>query len=199
MVLDVPQLTSRMARLHGAKTVQLLLVDGMRFDLGLRVHERVRKELSAYARCTERFLLWAALPTNTGAQLSLLAYGPDALTQARGLVDHEDTVWSGRSATILRRVRVGSRDLLKLDVVEARLQDSGPPLASRLDGIADEIATAVSAHAKSLAPRTLLFLFGDHGFRLHETGDGTGPGLSGGAAPEEVLVPAFTWLVGDVH
>ncbi|HEY1534315.1 MAG TPA: hypothetical protein VGF76_09860, partial [Polyangiaceae bacterium] len=37
MVLDVPELALRMGRLHGARSVQLVLVDGLRFDLGLRV------------------------------------------------------------------------------------------------------------------------------------------------------------------
>src|SRR5690606_10883928 len=37
MVLDVPDLALRLGRLHGARSVQLLLVDGLRFDLGMRV------------------------------------------------------------------------------------------------------------------------------------------------------------------
>src|SRR5262249_45960704 len=45
MVLDAPQMANRIGRLHGAKSTQLVLVDAMRFDLGLRVHERLRPAL----------------------------------------------------------------------------------------------------------------------------------------------------------
>ncbi len=198
MVLDVPQLASRVARLHGAKLTQLVLIDGMRFDLGLRVHERLRAELGAVGRCTERFLLWAALPTTTSAQLELLARGPEALAH-RDVSNEREEAFGGRGASILRRVRVGARDLLKLDLVEARLREAGAPELERLDALAAEVACVVAAHAKSLAPRTLLFLFGDHGFQLDRTTAGTSTGRCGGASPEEVLVPAFTWLMGDVH
>ena len=48
-------------------------------------------------------------------------------------------------------------------------------------------------------PRPLVMLFGDHGFLLDTVANGTSAGRSGGASPEEVLVPAFAWLVGNVH
>jgi len=41
--------------------------------------------------------------------------------------------------------------------------------------------------------------FGDHGFLLDRLDNGTTKARSGGATPEEVLVPAFAWLVGGVH
>jgi hypothetical protein len=44
-----------------------------------------------------------------------------------------------------------------------------------------------------------MLVFGDHGFRMECSDAGTLAGTSGGASPEEVLVPAFAWLVGDVH
>jgi hypothetical protein len=50
-----------------------------------------------------------------------------------------------------------------------------------------------------LPPKTLVFVFGDHGFVLDPLDGGTTRGRSGGASPEEVLVPAFAWLVGSVH
>jgi hypothetical protein len=42
-------------------------------------------------------------------------------------------------------------------------------------------------------------IFGDHGFTLNQKGDGRTSVREGGASPEEVLVPAFAWLVGAVH
>ena len=40
MVLDTPDIAQRIQRLHGARQAQLLMVDSMRFDLGLLMHER---------------------------------------------------------------------------------------------------------------------------------------------------------------
>src|SRR5262249_12194381 len=139
MVLDAPQLATRLGRLHGAKSTQLVLVDAMRFDLGLRVHDRLRAALGANAACTERLLLWSALPTTTPAQPDLLARGPEGLTLTHEPTDREDTVSRGRTAAVLRRVRIGSRDLYKLDLAQARLREDGPSAPARLDRIADEV------------------------------------------------------------
>ena len=49
MVLDVPDTAHRIGRLHGARSVQLLLVDGMRYDLGLRVELLLRERLGREA------------------------------------------------------------------------------------------------------------------------------------------------------
>jgi hypothetical protein len=200
MVLDAPQLASQIARLHGAKSTQLVLVDAMRFDLGVRVHDRMRDALTSQATCTERLLLWSALPTTTPMQLELLARGPEALASRSPPSDREEPGLRGKTSGTLRRIKIGSRDMLKLDLVETRIRESGPPLGERLDAIAEEVAATLSSHARSLAPRTLMLVFADHGFRMESTDDGvTLPGVSGGASPEEVLVPAFAWLVGDVH
>ena len=90
---------------------------------------------------------------------------------------------------------------MKLDLVEARLRNAGAPYEERLDAIADEVATVLARFLESLPPRTLLFVFGDHGFKLPKSDGGrsTGPATQGGASPEEVLVPAYAWLTGGVH
>lgn len=200
MVLDAPQVANQIARLHGAKSAQLVLVDGMRFDLGVRIHDRMRGALMSQATCTERLLLWSALPTTTPVQLELLARGPEGLANGRTApAEREEHAVRGRSSTTLRRVKVGNRDLLKLDAVEARLREPGPSLGERLDATADEVAVVLATHARTLAPRTLMLVFGDHGFRMESNHEGTRGGVYGGASPEEVLVPAFAWLIGDVH
>jgi len=199
MVLDAPQLASQVARLHGAKTTHLVLVDAMRFDLGLRVHDRMCEALTSQATCTERLLLWSALPTTTPVQLDLLAHGPEGLANLPPPSEQEEPGLRGRTAPLLRRIKLGGRDVLKLDVVQARLQEAGPPLSERLDALADEVATVLAGHARNLPPRSLMLVFGDHGFRMESSGQGTSAGASGGARPEEVLVPGFAWLVGDVH
>jgi hypothetical protein len=90
---------------------------------------------------------------------------------------------------------------MKLDLVEARLRGAGPGYDDRIEALADEVAPILVKYVETLPPRTLVFLFGDHGFRLPSTPDGraTGPAAQGGVSPEEVLVPAQAWLVGGVH
>jgi hypothetical protein len=199
MVLDIPEIALRIGRLHGARRVELIAVDGLRFDLGLRVEQRVRWRMAQEVALTERLLLWSALPSTTGVQLELLGRGPEALKTWTGEVSSELPVARGQNARSPRRVKVGHRDLLKLDLVEARLGDPGDHEAERLDGLADELSEVLSAQLRRLPARTLAIVFGDHGFKLDSMDSGTTSAKSGGASPEEVLVPAFAWLVGGVH
>jgi hypothetical protein len=199
MVLDVPDIALRIGRLHGARAVQLILVDGLRFDLGMRVNERLKILLGRHAALTERLLLWSALPSTTANQLELIGRGAQGLREIGDQADSEVPVARGRAATTLRRIRAGHREVLKLDLVESALSVPGAPLAERFDCLADETAEALANHILKLAPRTLALVFGDHGFTLEPMNGGTAAGKSGGASPEEVLVPAFAWLVGAVH
>jgi len=199
MVLDIPDIALRIGRLHGARRVELIAVDGLRFDLGLRVEQRVRWRMAQEVALTERLLLWSALPSTTDVQLELLGRGPEALKTWTGEVSSEIPVARGNNARTLRRVKVGHRDLLKLDLVEARLMEPGDHEAARLDDLADELAEVLSAQLARLPARTLAIVFGDHGFKLDAMEGGTTSAKSGGASPEEVLVPAFAWLVGGVH
>jgi hypothetical protein len=199
MVLDVPDLAMRIGRLHGARSVQLVVVDGMRFDLGLRVEQRIKWRMGQTTALTERLLLWSALPTTTSVQLDLLGRGPEGLKEFTGQVESEVLVARGRSAATPRRIKTGHRDLLKLDLVESRLSERGPAEAERLDEIADETSDVLCDLLGHLPPRTLAMIFGDHGFLLDRMDEGTAPARHGGATPEEVLVPAFAWLVGGVH
>jgi hypothetical protein len=195
MVLDAPDLASRIARLHGARTTQLLLVDAMRFDVGAAVRDRVSAALAPRAQVTDEIVLWSALPTTTLRQLETLQRGAEALRIPPGDGEREMDPLRGRTAEVIRRVKVGSRDFYKLDVVESRVRDMGDRAPGALGEIAELAADAIVRHAQTLQPRTLLFVFGDHGFAF----DREGLARQGGASPEEVLVPAFALLVGDVH
>ncbi len=198
MVLDLPELAKRLGRLQGAKRVQLFLVDGMRFDLGLMVQERMRK--CAAAALTERLLLWSALPSVTSHQIELLGRGPDGLKEATQLDESPALVARGRAARTPRRVRTGSLEILKLDVVEDLLREPGCPVLDRMEDIADATAEAITAHIEKLPERTMVVVFGDHGFALDPRAAGTTEEVKqGGASPEEVLVPAFAWLTGATH
>ncbi|HEY5960184.1 MAG TPA: hypothetical protein VIV60_26705 [Polyangiaceae bacterium] len=197
MVLDIPEAAQRLARLHGARSIQLILVDGMRFDVGMRVERLLLDLLGHQATLTDRFLLWSGLPTTTAQQLELIARGPEGLRDGDMHSDTPVLVARGRSASTLRRIRVGSRELLKLDLVEARLAEPGAPLAARLDRLAEEVSEALASSISRLSARTLVAVFGDHGFCLDTTDVGTEALRHGGASPEEVLVPGCAWLVGQ--
>jgi hypothetical protein len=68
-----------------------------------------------------------------------------------------------------------------------------------MEAVAEEVTEVVARFLDALPPRTLVLVFGDHGFRIAPLGDGTSPTTQGGSSPEEVLVPAHAWLVGGVH
>lgn len=199
MVFDAPDIAARLARLNGARAVKLLLVDGLRHDLGDKVAPLLKGALGGKIVCVDKVVLWSAIPTTTPAQLALLGRGADGLRDAAPSSDPEPEIVRGRAVSTIRRERVGAREIMKLDVVESRLRGMGPSLNERLDAIAAEVADSIARYAESLPPRTLLFIFGDHGFRMTAQGGGTGPASQGGASPEEVLVPGQAWLTGGVH
>lgn len=201
MVLDAPEVATRIARLNGARNVQLVLVDAMSYSVGERVLGRLKNVIGGQAVVVEQGVLWSALPTDTATQLTLLGRGVEGLREGAAPSEPDPGITRGRSVSTLRRERIGSRDLLKLDVVEARLRLAGPPFGERLDAIADEVTDVLARFVQQLQPRTLCYVFGDHGFRLPREGGGpmTGPAQHGGASPEEVLVPAFAMLAGGVH
>ena len=136
---------------------------------------RVIEMLEGRASLAERVTLFAALPTTTTRQLESLARGVEALRQP---ADEDGDAYP---TTGVRRVRVGSRDLYKLDLVPGEAVNG--------------TASAIAEHAAAQAPRTLLFIVGAHGFRVDK-----GAASSGGPSPEEVIVSAHAFLIGgDVH
>lgn len=199
MVLDAAEVAARIARLNNARAVRLLLVDSMRFDLGERVMSRLKPMLQGRAVCVDRTLLWSALPTTTQVQSMLLARGAEGLREPLPEMVPEPEVIRGRSLATVRRERLGNKDIFKIDVVEARLRGVGPAFDERLGNVADETAQVVAKFVEGSPARTLVFMFGDHGFRITSDARGTSSATQGGGSPEEVLVPGYAWLVGGVH
>lgn len=201
MVLDAPQVAARIARLHGARQVMLALVDAMRFDVGVRVRRLMHDALYPEALLAEEMLLWSGLPTTTLVQLELMARGPQGLQEVGEETDDESEMVAsrGKAAASLRRLKVGGREIYKLDVIQAALAESGPEELERLEQLALSAAEPLIKFARGLQPRTLLFVFGDHGFELPALPHGTGPARQGGASPEQVLVPGHAWLIGGMH
>ncbi|MCH2110921.1 MAG: hypothetical protein MK135_16510, partial [Polyangiaceae bacterium] len=91
-------------------------------------------------------------------------------------------------------------DVFKLDSVIDGISEVDRSVEERLPEIAGRTAEALATHINGLPPRTMVVVFGDHGFRLDPKRRGTTEEVRiGGASPEEVLVPAFCWLTGAVH
>jgi CheY-like chemotaxis protein len=82
-----------------------------------------------------------------------------------------------------------------------RLRAQGDGYDARLDALADELAAALAKLFDTLPPRTLAYVFGDHGFVLGPGASGwaTGAGSQGGSSPEEVLVGGQAWLLDAMH
>jgi hypothetical protein len=194
MVLDAPEVAAKIARHASARSSQLLMVDSMRYDLGVLVKEALVASLGTKAALSHEMILWSAMPTTSVRQLTTLSRGVAAL-QAPGDEDRDEGGMRGRTAHTIRRLKIGSRDVYKLDVCDVRLRESGERAELILSAIASEAASVIAKYVTTLAPRTSLFIFGDHGF----TRDHEGLPIHGGASPEEVLVPAFAFLVGDTH
>jgi len=203
LVMDAYEVAAKQARLHNARTTHLLIVDGMRWDLGMYVRDALAARAPGSLSLTAEQLLWSALPTTTFRQLETLARGMDALRapSADEPANHGVESLRGRGADTVRRLRVGSRELYKLDLVPAMLGTLAPSVsdaahvAEAMPEMADHVADALARHVGTLSPRTLLLVIGDHGFTV----DRRGRVAHGGSSPEEVLVPALAYLVGDLH
>lgn len=198
LVMDAYDVASKQARLHNARTSHVLVVDSLRWDLGTLVRDALATKAAGTASLTSESGLWSALPTTTIRQLETFARGMDAL-RAPAAEDAQESL-RGRSAEVVRRLRVGSRELYKLDLVPTMLASLGDEpgadaVVNALDEVASAVADSIARHIETLPPRTLLLVVGDHGFTV----DRRGRILHGGASPEEVLVPAHAWLVGELH
>jgi hypothetical protein len=197
LVMDAHDVASKLARLANARAAHVLIVDSMRFDIGQRVKEALAAKCQGGASLGAEQLLWSALPSTTMRQLETIARGMDALRSPAS--DEPSESLRGRSAEVVRRLRVGSREVYKLDIVPAMLtqmaETSPAHIAAAYDDVAEAVAESLARHFASLPTRTLVLVVGDHGFTV----DRRGRLLHGGASPEEVLVPAHAWLVGELH
>ncbi len=204
MIFELFDLAQRCARVHGARSTHVVLVDALRYDLGKRVRDRLSRDLARQAVCVEEHALWAILPTTTGVQLDALVRGEDAL-RAPARPERETSIIRGRSLDVLRRTRLGHRDVVKLDLLEGRLRDAGAGERTRLDALADEIAPIVGRYITQNKPRAMVVIAGDHGFAFGDPDEArdekaaTPPARQGGGSPDEVFVPFQCWLVGGVH
>ena len=201
LVMDAYDVAVKQARLHNARNTHILIVDAMRHDLGCLVRDELANRAAGTVSLTNESLSWSSLPTTTYRQLETLARGMEAL-RAPAAEEPSESL-RGRRAETVRRLRVGSREIFKLDIIPSMLgafpdpaSGSGPAhVVAALPDIAASVTDALLKHIETLPPRTLLLVLGDHGFTIDRRGRVT----HGGATPEEVLVPCLAYLVGDLH
>jgi hypothetical protein len=193
MVLDAPQNAMRLARSNGARTSQIILVEAMRYDIGLKVRDALEMTMGARARLVEDARLHAALPTTSGRQLETIARGPEALRSPAAPAD--DATLGSQAGGGLRKIRVGGRELYRLDTIDVAVQNDAATASHHFDDLAENVAETIAHHALALRGRTLLYILGDRGFLV----DAGGRAKCGGSTPEEVIVPAFAFIVDAVQ
>jgi hypothetical protein len=194
MVSDVIELAIRWTTQFRARSCQLLMVDGMRFDLGGSVNQEVSQRLGSAARCLDHALLWSGLPSNSQSQLKMFSQAAGRPPALEASLSRGRPEGFGAGAGI-ERLEVGSRPLFKVDGLEEELRRPGEPVPQRLERLAGMLASRVAPWIQSQAPGTLVVVFGDHGFEWQTTATGTTAAQCGGALPEQVLVQASAWLV----
>lgn len=200
LVFELFDLAQKCARVHGARSTQIVIVDALRWDVGRELRARLGKLLSRRAVCVEEHALWSLLPTTTSVQLDALVRGADAL-KAKIVPERETAIVRGRSLDVLRRTKLGHRDALKLDLIEGKIREAGGPEGERIEDLASLLSPILSRAITSAQQRSLVVIAGDHGFTFGEL-DPTKPTTAarqGGATPEEVFVPFLAWLVSGVH
>ena len=193
MVRDVIELGIAWLNQLRARQCQLLLIDGMRFDLGQRLNEQLERRLAGRAICPEQTLLWAALPSNAESQqLGVSGASRRANLERRRPAPTDDPT------PRIEGLRVGPRELFRLEQVGVDLAQPGECEAERLERLAASLADTVAPWMQAQPADTLVVVFGDHGFHWQAAANGTSPARRGGALPEQVLVPASGWLLGQV-
>ncbi|MEO9232279.1 MAG: hypothetical protein ABI421_03000 [Polyangiaceae bacterium] len=193
MVLDAPQNAMRLARSNGARTSQIILVEAMRYDIGIKVRDALEMAMGARARLVEDARLHAALPTTSARQLETIARGAEALRSPAALAD--DSTLGSQAGGGLRKIRAGGRELYRLDMIDVAVQNDAGAASHHFDDLAENVAETIASHALALRGRTLLYILGDRGFSV----DAGGRARCGGSTPEEVIVPAFAFIVDAVQ
>jgi hypothetical protein len=196
MVKDVVEIAVRWLGQHHARQCQLLLVDGMRFDLAQRLNEEIERRLPGSAVCRDQALLWAALPSNAESQ----GIGESGAGRAARAARPKPGMTSHRAgAEAIESVRLGTRELFRLDQIAGDLTQTGEIESLRLQRLANMLADSIVPWMLEQPPETLVVVFGDHGFYWQATPQGTSSAQCGGALPEQVLVSASAWLLSEAR
>lgn len=190
MVMDMPEIATTLARQNNVRHVSLMWCDAMRYDVGVHVKKAL---LAGQNKLLSETVLWSALPTVTPRQVETFVRGRDALAADYEPVS-EASIGRDRTVDVVRRVRVGSRELYKFDGIAARLLRGITHPEELAESLVTALSTFLAGQNRVQNAPSILCLFGDHGYALRGTAV-----VEGGALPEQVLVPAQAWLLGPVH
>ena len=177
MVLDAFDVAAKMARAHDARTTQMLVVDGMRFDLASRAcsSRRGAPRGSRADRRTHHALLGAPVEHAAPARVARARRrgAPHAVRRSRRGADARPHGRHGPARA--RRLARSLQARRRRD--DARRRGKRRDVRDRRSRRRDA-ARAIAKHARTQNARTLLFVLGDHGFRLEG-----GAAHHGGASP----------------
>ena len=165
----------------------------MRYDIGVKVRDALELAMGARAMLVDDSRLHAALPTTSSRQLETIARGVEALRSPAAAADDETI--GAHAGGGLRKLRVGGREVFRLYTIDVAMQNDAAAAIHRFDDLAENVAETIACHALALRSRTLLYILGDRGFSI----DASGRAKCGGATPEEVIVPAFAFIVDAVQ
>ncbi|MBW2063665.1 MAG: hypothetical protein JRJ03_01910 [Deltaproteobacteria bacterium] len=176
MIEDLPSMLSRKRNVPDHQRVCYVLMDGMRWDLWEYIKAHFFGKMPNFFRIVREGALWSGLPTSTESQLGRFE---GALHSRTNGVDG-DFPW-------------------KISGVDEKIHSERGPLTHLFANVVNYLEIEVLLRLRDLPPRTLLFLFSDHGFvenpSFNLDNKYESPRyIHGKDSPFEVIVP-WAWIM----
>jgi hypothetical protein len=177
MIQDIPGLVSKKRGVPDHKRKVYLLLDGMRWDLWVKINKDFFARMPDRFRVVREGALWAHRPTTTSFQLPHLE---QALRNAFPDTDLAELLW-------------------KITGIDERIHAEKGGLENLFSSVIRYLDLELLHRLRDLPSRTLLILFSDHGFVENP---GFNPGdkyaadryIHGRDTPFEVIVP-WAWVM----
>jgi len=176
MIQDIPSMLSRKRNVPDYHKVCYVLMDGMRWDLWEYIKVHFFAKMPNFFRTVREGAVWSGLPTSTGSQLEKFE---EALCSSGNRVD-DNAVW-------------------KISGVDEKIHSEKGPLTHLFANVVNYLEIDVLLRFRDLPPRTLLFVFSDHGF-VENPSFSRGKKydspryIHGKDSPFEVIVP-WAWIM----
>ncbi len=176
MIQDVPGMLSSKRGVPVYAKVRYILMDGVRWDLWEHIKASFFEPRSNHFRIAREGLLWSGRPTTTGSQMQRLK---------------EAFCLAGRESE--------GAEVWKMTGIDEKIHAEKGPLTHLFANILSYLEIEWLHRLVDFPPRTLLFLFSDHGFvenPAFEAADKLALPryIHGGDTPFEVIVP-WAWVL----
>lgn len=176
MIEDIPGMLSRKRRVPIHGSVRYILMDGVRWDLWEHIKAGFFAPRSNHFRIAREGVIWSGRPTTTGSQMQ---HFEEAFARA-GLEGEGAAVW-------------------KMTGIDEKIHAEKGPLTHLFANALSYLEIEWLHRLVDLPPRTLLFLFSDHGFVENPAFDPADKlalprYIHGGDTPFEVIVP-WAWVL----